>query len=94
LADEFKDAPVSITEFRAEKEDRASAWTPRDALIQMLREIDSGKCHPLENLVICFSWLDDEDCVCTSFKVASKVTNNLLPVIGLLERCKWRMLND
>lgn len=41
--DDFKDAPVSIAEHRAQKAADGSIWTPRDALIELLRDIDSGK---------------------------------------------------
>jgi hypothetical protein len=44
--DDFKDAPESITEIRANKADKASLWTPRDALISALREIDQGNFKP------------------------------------------------
>lgn len=40
--DSFKDAPVSLAEKRADKEKNASLWTPRDALVSLLRDIDQG----------------------------------------------------
>lgn len=42
MTDSFKDAPVSLAEKRADKAANASLWTPRDALISLLREIDGG----------------------------------------------------
>jgi hypothetical protein len=40
--DDFSKHPKSITELRAQRTQRASDWTPRDALIELLRDIDSG----------------------------------------------------
>lgn len=44
--EDFSDAPVSITEHKAEKERDARLWTCRDALVSALRDIDSGKKNP------------------------------------------------
>lgn len=40
---DFKDHPPSITEIRSDKTGRGADWTPRDALIRLLRDIDSGE---------------------------------------------------
>lgn len=50
----FADAPVSVAEKRSEKSGNAKDWTPRDALITLLRDIDSGK-EEIDELIICFS---------------------------------------
>lgn len=49
--DNYANAPVSITEHRARKEEKAKLWTPRDALINTLRRIDAGDLEPV-NLVM------------------------------------------
>jgi hypothetical protein len=41
--DDFSNAPVSITEARSERTRDQADWTPRDALISLLRDIDGGK---------------------------------------------------
>lgn len=40
---DYSDHPLSITEIKSDKTNRGSDWTPRDALIALLRDIDSGK---------------------------------------------------
>lgn len=42
MEDDFSKAPVSISELRSGRTDRAKDWTVRDALVNMLRQIDSG----------------------------------------------------
>lgn len=56
VADDFSAAPVSIAEARSFKEQNGSMWKPRDLLIHMLREIDTGNLNPL-TLVVC--WEED-----------------------------------
>lgn len=43
---DFSGHPVSLGERRAEREMDCSKWSPRDLLISMLREIDSGEIQP------------------------------------------------
>lgn len=48
---DFKDHPVSLTEAKAGKVPKAHIWTPRDALIDLLRRIDNGE--NIDAVVIC-----------------------------------------
>lgn len=48
----FAEYPVSLAERRSAKSDDASQWTPRDCLIALLRDIDSGK-KDVTDVVIC-----------------------------------------
>jgi len=50
--DDYSNAPESITEIRADKASNAALWTPRDALISLLRDIDQGNIKP-DAIVIC-----------------------------------------
>lgn len=43
VAENFKDHPPTIGEIRSQKNERAEQWSPRDALINILRLIDSGE---------------------------------------------------
>ena len=52
MPDNFADHPKSITEIRSDKSENGTDWTPRDALIDVLREIDSGRLN-VSALVIC-----------------------------------------
>lgn len=49
----YADEPQSITELRSDKTQNAADWTPRDALISVLRGIDSGEIET-DALVVCF----------------------------------------
>jgi hypothetical protein len=51
---DFGDHPVSLAELKAERSHDATTWTPRDVLLKMLRDIDSGKCNP-DLLVVAYS---------------------------------------
>lgn len=53
MSDDFSNAPLSLSEHRALKEDKAKLWTPRDALVNLLRRLDSKELE-IENLVIVY----------------------------------------
>lgn len=83
----FADAPQSFTERRSDMvEEGGKVWTPRDALIRALREIDSGQINP-SVLVVCM--LDQEAKV--TFKQASP---SIYQTLGVMEACKALMLQD
>ncbi|USN15089.1 hypothetical protein LESZY_00550 [Brevundimonas phage vB_BpoS-Leszy] len=48
----FENAPVSIGEIKADKSRNARDWKPRDALVELLRRIDSGNYPDLDALVM------------------------------------------
>jgi hypothetical protein len=49
----FSDSVVSISELRSNRSGDAADWTPRDAIISMLRAIDRGEVNP-KALVIAY----------------------------------------
>lgn len=51
--DNFADYPTLLNDVRSDRTDDARHWTPRDALIELLRAIDQGKVNP-DMIVICF----------------------------------------
>lgn len=53
MSEDFSGHPQSITEARVDRSHDARAWTPRDALIRTLRDIDEGRIVP-DALVISF----------------------------------------
>ena len=55
---EFK--PNELAERRAEEKGDCRVWTPVDALLACLRDIESGEINP-ERLVIHYSALDGDD---------------------------------
>lgn len=82
--EDFSKYPKSVGEARSEASERASDWTPREALISMLRDIDSGKVKT-DALVICFRRPDGQK---PGFVIASP---DPLVTLGLLERTKFRI---
>ena len=84
LPDSFADHPLSITEIRSDRTGRGSEWTPRDALIAMLREIDSGRIKPV-GAIVCIMEEPEAGTCQAHFRNA---TRNPYEALGLLERVK------
>lgn len=85
--DDFSDYPRSVAEVRSDKTMRADQWSPRDALIAALRDLDSGKIKP-EALII--MWAEKPE----SFTaVASWYLSSPNPLIsqGMVERVRHRL---
>lgn len=61
MIDDFSDHPKSIGELRSERDDNMSAWSARDVLISVLRDIDSGVITGVETLVVSFRCDGDGD---------------------------------
>jgi len=59
MSEDFSEYPVSLTETRAEQAGDGRLWTPRDALVSVLRDIDSGALK-VGSLVVAFNTVDDE----------------------------------
>lgn len=83
--DDFSNHPKSVTELKLER-DPAATWAPRDALIDMLRDIDSGRLK-VSNLVISY---EDENG--SGYSVAGPMTNG--QTLGLLEWTKLRIFEN
>lgn len=43
MTEDFSDHPQTMGDIRSDKSQNAKDWTPRDALIRTLREIDKGE---------------------------------------------------
>jgi hypothetical protein len=82
---DFKDAPVSVGEIRGK--DDCSKVTPRELLIQMLREIDKGTFKP-DGMLICYFYKQDEGTV-NSFR-RSKTT--IMEAVAMIEIAKHDLL--
>lgn len=48
----FADHPPTIGEIRSNKSGLGNDWTPRDLLVSLLRELDSGQINPDTLLVV------------------------------------------
>lgn len=55
----FADAPVSLATKRAERAEDGRLWTPRDALIDALRDIDLGRLNPNVLVLVAKTTLPD-----------------------------------
>lgn len=86
--DDYSEHPQSVAEIRAGKAGRERLLTPRDALIDMLRYIDSGKVAP-QTLVICWSEPDQSGEMCAYFSAAGP---DILTSLGTVEAAKTVML--
>ena len=80
----FKDFPKSLAEIKADKEGRGDLWTPREALISLLREIDNGEKNPTD-LVITYQQAssEQEDAISCHFVASCR---NITTALGLLSR--------
>lgn len=87
--DDFKDHPASVSEIKGDKEQNAARWKPRDALIAVLRDLDSGKINP-DALVISFREQTEDGFTSTRFATASP---DIHTALGLLEMAKAQMLD-
>jgi len=66
----FADHPVSLAEIKSDRSRSAKDWTPRDALIAVLRLIDRGELHP-DVLVISFREKHADGETTTGYRSAS-----------------------
>jgi hypothetical protein len=85
----FRDYPLSVAEIKSDKSHNAVDWTPRDALIACLRDIDNGDLQPTA-LVICVQEPGSEPGAKGSkFFAACPDPHTTL---GLLEAVKFKLL--
>lgn len=86
----FAEHPVSLTEARANREHDCKLWTPRDALISLLRDIDSGKIAP--DALVCVARTKDADG--SSRTTFVNATPDIHTALGLLSRGQFRLMED
>lgn len=85
---DYSDHPVSISEARANREEDSRLWTPRDALISILRDIDSGAINPDALVAVCRT-KDEDGGYRTTFVNASP---DIHVAMGLLTRGHFRLM--
>ncbi len=86
----FEAMPVSIGEVRADKTRSAADWTPREALIELLRRIDSGEYPDMDALILCWRTLKrtpTKAVEINSFYSAS--SPDIHTTLGVLARSEW-----
>lgn len=82
MVEDFKDHPISLAEIRSDKTMNAADWSPRDALIRLLRRIDSGE-DAVTALVISYRY-EDKDAPGGQGLGWTAATANKLETLGLL----------
>lgn len=84
---DFKDTPISLGEHRAYRNDDCMAWTPREVLLSLLRDIDSGKLSPT-GLIVAFVSREAEK-TRTGMRRSGM---SLLETVGLIEAIQYDLL--
>lgn len=87
MADNFANHPRSLAEVRSEKTQNAADWSPRDALIDLLRDIDSGARSP-DGLVICWRESNSQGGVSSHYTASAK---DPLDSVGIVARALHRI---
>jgi hypothetical protein len=89
--DSFKDYPPSVTEVRGQQAEDAAVWTPRDALINALREVDNGL--PLTDVLIIARMKVNEYPSEVRYWAGLR-DSDMIYGMGLIERFKFLMFQD
>lgn len=86
---DYSNEPQSVSELRAMRSTKSIDWTPRDALIATLRDIDAGKIKARKMLIVYF---DETD----KLPVAAHINAGLevYDALGLLEAAKMAIWFD
>lgn len=87
--DSYVNYPHSVNELRAMRSGNAADWSPREALLQMLRDLDAGAISP-DALIVCFREKTERG-FRTSFSAACPDGGVM---IALLEQTKFRIWRD
>lgn len=85
--DSFKDYPVSLAEMRPGD---SSKWTPRDALIKALRDLDSGEIE-CDSLVIIARTKGSDGSAFPKYYAAMP---DVIQALGLVELWKLQLVFD
>lgn len=88
MTEDFSNHPTSINEARAIREHDGAKWSPRDALINLLRDIDSGAVTP-DALVCVYRYRDEDGDFCAHYVNAVPDGDTAL---GLLTRVQFLLM--
>lgn len=93
-ADNYADKPQTISELRGNKTGKATDWTPRDALLVALREIDSAAVKP-EVMVVAFAERLESGAVKNGWYLGNTVPKfNRYVTVGLLHTTLHDVMNE
>lgn len=89
--DDYSSYPVALNERRANTD--PGAWSPREMLIKVLRDLDSGAL-PLEACIISFlrAPTDDPSEQRVNYMAAGSLLDSVHACVGLLEVAKTRIM--
>lgn len=89
-SEDFADYPTSVSEAKGCQSFNATDWVPRDALINMLRDIDDGTIKPIAAIaIICDE--DENGVIGTRFSNAGP---NLITTLGMLSQITYKLQNS
>ena len=90
-ADSFADAPQSIGELRTEKSQSPTDWSARDALVRLLRGIDSGEIKA-DLMFVAWGERRDKSAVLAHYCVAGSA--NQFETTGMIKIASDQMHRD
>lgn len=90
----FADYPQTLNEAKSDKSGSARDWTPREAIIAMLRRIDSGELTDLELAVVTVRCKTDDGLGKTAYFSSSPSFNATLGALELTKLFMWRDANQ
>lgn len=87
-SESFADYPESINELRSDRTGNAADWSPRDALVALLRQIDRGAIDP-DALIVVWRRRKGEGVTETGFASASPDVHTTL---GMLVHAQHKVM--
>lgn len=91
--EDFSKHPMSLAEVRADKEADGRLWKPRDVLISLLRDIDSGKLKP-DVIVVVHKTTKDDASQSYAIGTASAGGTGRHELVGILTEGRNCILED
>jgi hypothetical protein len=89
---DFSDAPISLSAARADRSGLAKDMSARDMLVELIRDIDTGKIMAPDFAVVCLAKRNPDGAVFTTERVGGK--QNPLEVYGLMWRSMLKICDD
>jgi hypothetical protein len=90
----FANYPRSLDDIKSDRSGSARDWKPRDALISMLRRIDSGDLTNLKTAVVIIQCNTDDGLGRTAYLSASPSYSETLGAMEIAKFFMWRDANS
>ena len=91
--DNFNELPDSINTVKALREGDPTLWSPRDALIHVLKRIDAGEIIG-DNLIVIYETKDEDDPYLATTIIRSYKQERSTLLVGMLEEAKQMILTE